>query len=37
LILKSAKVVHHRFHLPLAKMRENPVFGKQKLEIQKPK
>jgi len=26
-----------RFHLPPAKMRENPVFGKQKLISQNPK
>jgi hypothetical protein len=32
-----AKVVRPRFHLPPAKMRENPVFGKQKLISQNPK
>ncbi len=34
---KSAKVVRRCFHLPPAKMRENPVFGKQKFISQKPK
>ncbi len=34
---KSAKVVHRRFHLPPAKMRENPVFGKRKVISQNPK
>ncbi len=34
---KSAKVVHHRFHLLPAKMRENPVFDKQKFISQNPK
>jgi hypothetical protein len=33
---KSAKVSRRRFHLPPAKMRKNPVFGKQKLISQKP-